>query len=293
MKRLNLIILFLMISCSFTFGNPWEIIKEKTWIAKKDFPTNQYVLFETANGLKKAIFQINGSGRCAVLSLIYDIELIADTIVLKNELNLDNSIAKNGEKVKTFKALFFKNDSILICNDLSLAYGKAFDDAQICNWLETYSGFQIIPIQKLKSISIGENQIYDFHSFNFGPNPENCGTDNNPGLTKIEAAFLNEYLKGPANLKEFDFDDKRIVFATGSNGSTLGSKIDYFEDVREWKENYHAKVATSLIVLNENDRSKYGYDAVIAYWVKVLAPKSTKRILEKTKDKKELQNHQP
>lgn len=288
MKRLNLITLILLISYYTGFANTWDIIREKTWISKKDFPTNQYVFYETDSGLKKAIFQINGSGRCAVLSLIYDIELIGDTIKLKNELNLDYSTVMKENKIKTSKIIYIKNDSTIVSNDLSLEYDKAFDDARICNWLETYSGYQIIPIEKLKSVPIAENQIYNRNSINFGPNPENCGIDNNPILTDIEADFLNEYLKIPSQQRNFNFFNKRIVFATGSSGTTLGSKVGYFESVREWKEKYNTKIATSLIVLNDSDKLEYGYDAIVTYWVKVLTtPRANKKLLGKTKVKNE------
>lgn len=285
MKRLNLTTLIILISYCIGFANPWDTIKEKTWIAEKEFPTNQYVFYETNSGLKKAIFQINGSGRCAILSLIYDVEINGDTIILKNELKLDNSILDKRENIKTSKALYIKNKSTITSIDLSLEYRKAFNEARICNWLETYSGYQIIPFEKFKSIPIGENQIYDRNSFDFGPNPENCGIDNNPLLTDVEANFMNEYLKIAIQEKRYDFTEKRIAFATGSGGSKLGSKTDYFENVREWKEKHNSKIATSLIVLNDNDKLEFGYDAIVTYWVKVLTPKATKKLLKQTKEK--------
>jgi hypothetical protein len=283
MKQLIFISIFLLISFGIVSGNTWNSIKDKTWIAKKDFPTNQYVFFETTNGLKKAVFQINGSGRCAVLSLIYDVEMNGDTIILKNELKLDNSILDIRESIKTSKTLYISSESTIVSIDLSFEYNKAFNDARICNWLETYSGYQIIPFEKFKSIPIEENQIYDRSSFIFGPNLENCGIDNNPLLTVIEANFLNEYMNEIAKEKKFDFNEKRIVFATGSGGGKHGSKTDYFDNIREWYEKNNSKIATSLIVLNETERLEYGFDAIVTYWVKVLTPKTTKKLLENTK----------
>lgn len=160
-----------MIYNGFVYGNPWDSIKEKTWISKKDFPTNQYVFYETINGLKKAIFQINGSGRCAILSLIYDVEIKGDTIILKNELKLDNSNLEKRENSNTSKKLYVSNAYTIVSTDLLLEYNKAFNEVRICNWFETYSGYQIIPFEKFKSIPIEENQIYDRSSFNFEPNP--------------------------------------------------------------------------------------------------------------------------
>jgi len=280
MKQIILIYIISLFSINVTFGNTWETIKEKTWIAKKDFPIDQYVFYETKNGLKKAIFQIEGSGRCAIISLIYDVELKENIIYLKNELDLVNSTLERGKNQKQ-KILYLKND-VIISENSKIIYKKAFDYARICNWIETYSGYQIIPIQALKEIPLEKNHIYDTHSINLGPNPNECGIDNNAELTDYEATFLNEYLF--AHLKKFDFHNKKILFVTGSNGNTIGSKVEYFNNVREWKEKHNAKISTSFFILSEKEKKEYGYDAIITYWVKVFSP-NTKRVLKKIKDK--------
>lgn len=286
MKRLFLTKIILLISVYVSFGNTWVTINEKTWISEKDFPTSQYVFYETSNGLKKAIFQINGSGRCAVLSLIYDVEIVMDTIRLKNELTLDSLNVKKGNNEKRALTLILKDNSTITSTDLTYNFTKRFEDARICNWVETYSGNQIIPIQDLKAIPIKENQTYDIHSFNLGPNPENCGIDNESELTDKEVIFFNEYLKTPAQKNGFDFKNKRILFVTGSSGSTVGTKTDYFNDVREWKDKYNDKIATYLVVLDKDEAQEYGYDAIITYWVKIFinTQKQKKRVLEKTKE---------
>lgn len=285
MKRLILTKIILLISVCVSFASTWETINEKTWISNKEFPTSQYVFYETSNGLKKAIFQINGSGRCTVLSLIYDVEIVADTIRLKNELTLDSLNIKKGNDEKRTLKLILKDNSTLTSTDLTYNFTKRFESALICNWIETYSGNVIIPIQDLKAIPIGANQIYDKDSFNLGPNPKDCGIDNKPELTDKEAIFFSEYLKVPAQKNGFDFINKKILFVTGSNGSTVGSKIDYFNDVRDWKNNYNDKIATYLVVLDKEEAQEYGYDAIITYWVKIFinSQKQKKRVLEKTK----------
>lgn len=285
MKRLILTKIILLISVYVSFGNTWETINEKTWISNKDFPTSQYVFYETSNGLMKAIFQINGSGRCAILSLIYDVEIIADTIRLKNELTLDSLNIKKGNDEKRTLTLILKDNSTITSTDLTYNFTKRFEDARICNWIETYSGNVIIPIQDLKAIPIGVNQIYDKDSFNLGPNPNDCGIDNKPKLTDKEAIFFSEYLKAPAQKNSFDFKNKKILFVTGSSGTTIGTKIDYFNDVREWKNKYNDKIATYLVVLDNDEALEYGYDAIITYWVKIFinTQKQKKRVLEKAK----------
>jgi hypothetical protein len=276
------IIFFATVSIS-VFGNTWEFIKEKTW-STKDFPTMQIVFYETENGLKKGIYQINGSGRCAVLSVIYDIDLKGDTIYLKDGMNLEPHMQskKRGGEFLLFQTLCL-NETILISENLE--FNQISDTPLICNWLETYSGNNTIPIEKLKAIPIQEKMIYDKHSANFGPNPENCGIDDKPLLTEEEATFLNEYLKHQARQKDFDFNNKRIVFITGSGGNVLGSKSAYFNDIKKWKETYNSKIASSLIVLSEQDKAEYGYDAILTYWVKVITPKGNQKVLKRTKEK--------
>lgn len=269
------IIFFATVSFS-VFGNTWELIKEKTW-STKEFPTEQVVFYETVNGLKKAIYQLNGSGVCATRSVIYDIELKGDSICLKDGMNLEphrQSNKRDGDFL-LFQTLYLKNETTLISENLE--FTRISNMPFICNWLETYSGNNIIPIEKLKAIPIQEKMIYDKHSTNFGPNPENCGIDDNSLLTETEATFLNEYLKNQVRQKVFDFNNKRIVFVTGSNGGTLGSKSAYFYDIKKWKETYNSKIASSLIVLSERDKAEYGYDAILTYWVKVISPKEKAR----------------
>lgn len=284
MKKIFIGIIFSVIT-NLAFGNTWELINEKTWIAGQSFPTSQIVFYESINGLRKAIFQINGSGHCAVYSAIYDIEINKDTIILKDKMNLEKSFSKKSDNQKepSIQTLYLINDSTLTSKDSDFEFRKAFNEPRICNWIEKYSGYNIIPIEKLKEIPIQEKMVYD--SFNWGPNPENCGNDDNPLLTSIEAIFLNEYLNGQVQSKGFDFTDKKILFVTGSGGSIIGTKSDYFENIKKWKEIYKSKIATSLIVLNEQEKLECGYDAILTYWVKIITPKVYKKVLLRAKDK--------
>lgn len=276
-------VVFFVVGNIYVLGNNWERIKEKTW-STKDFPTEQFVFYETVNGFKKAIYQLNGSGRCAVRSIIYDVEMKDYTFYLKYPMNLEPDMYSKKRKDESLLplTLCLKNEMIVLEKK---EFVKTSDIALICNWLETYSGNNIIPIEKLKAIPIQEKMIYDKHSANFGPNPENCGNDDNPLLTETEAIFLNEYLKSQVEQESFDFNNKRIAFITGSGGSLLGSKSAYFHDIRKWKETHNSKIASSLIVLNEQDKAEYGYDAILTYWVKVITPKGTQKILKRAKEK--------
>ncbi|MDR2084175.1 MAG: hypothetical protein LBP67_04195 [Bacteroidales bacterium] len=283
-KKIFFGIIFTIITSISVFGCTWELIKEKTW-GTKHFPTEQIVFYESLNGLKKAIYQLNGSGRCAVRSFIYDIELKGDSIYLIDALDLEPNVPskkRESELLLPFM-LYLKNEVLILEN---LEFTKVSDLPLICNWLETYSGNNIIPIEKLKAIPIQKKMIYDKHTVNFGPNPENCGIDNNPALTEAEAIFLNEYLSVPIQLMEFDFNNKKILFVTGSNGRTIGSKNAYFDNIKEWKVKHNSKIATSLIVLADSDKMKYGYDAILTYWVKVLINSKVKnKILQRANER--------
>ena len=99
----------------------------------------------------------------------------------------------------------------------------------------------------------------------FGQNLEECGNDNNPTLSKEEAEFLNSYFSDQA----FDFTGKKVIFVTGSNGKTLGTKSDYFNDVKQWSSREDT-ISTRVFILNkEEKRTSRGYDVIITYWVKV------------------------
>jgi hypothetical protein len=116
----------------------------------------------------------------------------------------------------------------------------------------------------------------------WGQNILECGQDDNSILNDAESSFLNEYLKG--QLSNFDLKNKKILFVTGSSGNTIGSKSAYFASIKKWKETYNTNIATSLVVLTEEEKSQYGYDTILLYWVKVvLTPKSQKRVLNKAK----------
>ena len=106
-----------------------------------------------------------------------------------------------------------------------------------------------------------------------------CGKDDNAKLNNFEAEFLNNYI---ANRNDFDFYNKRILFITGSNGGTISSKTEYFENVKEWRERNN-KIQTSLFALDKEEVELYEYDAIVLFWVKVFTTKTKNKVLEKSK----------
>lgn len=276
--------IFFLLTLS-TFADTWETIKEKTWRAEKEFPSNQIVFYETINGLKKAIYQIEGSGRCAVISLIYDVDIKNDTVFLRNQMNLDVNFQIEKNKKNKTTSLLLSSDNELISSNLDYKYKKLSDDAKVCKWwFGNYCEGYMIALSKLKSIPIEKGSIYNLGSFDCNPNPENCGKDDNSELTTTEALFLNEYFKKECLSKQFNFVGKRILFTTGSGGGKLGRKSEYFNNIKEWKEKYNDRIATSLTILDNKNKEIYGYDAILTYWVKIAAtPKTITKLLEKAK----------
>lgn len=130
--------------------------------------------------------------------------------------------------------------------------------------------------------------IFTMVSLNLsGQQSNNCGKDNDPKINKDEASFLNSYLTDTKN--GFDFSGKKIAFVTGSSGSKIGTKSEYFHEVRKWSLD-NSKISTSFIILTDDEKLKSGgYDAIITYWVKILISNKWKK---KTVDKLRT-SHQP
>lgn len=115
-----------------------------------------------------------------------------------------------------------------------------------------------------------------------GQQLSNCGKDNNSKINNDEARFLNSYLTDTKNV--FDFSGKKIAFITGSSGSKVGTKNEYFREVKKRDLN-NSKIATSFIILTDDEKLQSGgYDAIITYWVKILIDnKRKKKIVNKLK----------
>lgn len=111
-----------------------------------------------------------------------------------------------------------------------------------------------------------------------GQEQNNVGQDTNPTLNENEAKLLNDYFSESRGT--FDFQDKKVVFISGSTGNTYITKRDYFDDISKWNET-NSRIATSLIILTEKEKKESGdYDAILTAWVKVFAPKRRTTIIK-------------
>ena len=116
-------------------------------------------------------------------------------------------------------------------------------------------------------------------SYGYCQNLNNCGVDNEPHLNNCESTLLNEYLKNQKG--DFDFTDKKVLFVSGSSGSTIISKQSYFDGIKKYNE-ANSRVVTSLIPLNEKEKlDSGGYDAIVTCWVKAFG--GTRRVIKKIK----------
>ena len=109
-------------------------------------------------------------------------------------------------------------------------------------------------------------------------NPDSFGIDNNPVLNNHEVKLLNYLLEETRD--DFDFTNKKVAFITGSSGSKIVSKSDYFEySVKPWIEK-GSTPQISMIRLTEDEKAQSdGYDVLVLSWVKVFTTKAQKRVI--------------
>jgi hypothetical protein len=100
---------------------------------------------------------------------------------------------------------------------------------------------------------------------------DKMGVDDCPLLTELESNYFNILFQNYR--KDFDFTAKKIAFITGSSGTTFGDKKEYFEGERISLQRNSFPTPAQLLVFNDAQKAESnGYDAVIAYWCKVLLP---------------------
>lgn len=112
-----------------------------------------------------------------------------------------------------------------------------------------------------------------------GQNLAECGINNDPKLTRTESEFLNKYMNDEQR-KNVDFSDKKVIFITGPGASRIGTKTEYFDNIKKWQEK-GGKISTWTVVLNEKEKiDSGGYDVIVTYWVKVLTKRRQRIILK-------------
>lgn len=113
----------------------------------------------------------------------------------------------------------------------------------------------------------------------FGQSSNSMGSDNNLMLNEQETEYLNTALHD--SRESFDFKDKKIVFITGSAGSTVLSKQEFFlKYVKPYMDEGKTPQISLVPLLPAEKQLSNGYDAIVTIWVKFLSDKQKKRIIE-------------
>lgn len=93
---------------------------------------------------------------------------------------------------------------------------------------------------------------------------EEMGKDTLPTLNVCESEYLNlSYQKDKGT---FDFCGKKVAFFKGNTGTIKSTKKEYFDVEKLFiyqKESFYNTGSGQLIIFNENEVNKTGYDAVI------------------------------
>jgi len=98
-------------------------------------------------------------------------------------------------------------------------------------------------------------------------------------LSTQEAQLLNFLLEQSRNT--FDFHGKKIAFITGSSGSRVISKADYFNTcINPWLSDGKTPQIFMVELTEEEKNQSGGYDAFVLSWVKVFTDKRKKKVIE-------------
>jgi hypothetical protein len=137
----------------FDSNGTWETLNNRTW-RSASFAGSEIIFYETANGLRKAILQVHGSGVMLAGATIFDIETDSEGILLTGGLDLMNK----DDKVLESLRLTLTNDSIFKLGDQN--YSKKYDYLIAFNWQSRDTQIEHLDIELLKSIPIGKKSIY-------------------------------------------------------------------------------------------------------------------------------------
>lgn len=98
-------------------------------------------------------------------------------------------------------------------------------------------------------------------------------------LSTQEAELLNSLLEKSRNT--FDFHGKKIAFITGSSGSFVLSKAEFFNTcVNPWLSDGKTPKIFMVELTEEEKNKSGGYDAFVLSWVKAFTEKRKKKLIE-------------
>ncbi|MBK5279456.1 MAG: hypothetical protein JJE09_11405, partial [Bacteroidia bacterium] len=115
-----LIGLTFLVTTGFDNNDTWTTLNGRTW--RSDiFAGSEIIFYETANGLRKAILQIHGSGVPLAGATIFDVETDNEGIVLRDGLDL---MRRNDQVLESIR-LTLTSDSVLTLDNK--IYKKKYD----------------------------------------------------------------------------------------------------------------------------------------------------------------------
>lgn len=107
-------------------------------------------------------------------------------------------------------------------------------------------------------------------------NFENLGTSSNE-LNQVEIEVL-ELLNNSSK----SFEEKKIVFITGSAGKHLSNKTVFFDSFKNHYSKHNSNINFNIVELNEKQKELSGVDIIIFFWTKTYNQKS-KKLLRRIK----------
>jgi hypothetical protein len=108
------------------------------------------------------------------------------------------------------------------------------------------------------------------------------GLDSNPILTVFESDYFNK-----SNKENYDFTNAKLGFFSGSGGSSLDTKKEYFDRIKNRFENcLHATQDYIIKLTQEEKAASGGFDYIIFSWSKII-PKDIDKRIQKLKKSQE------
>lgn len=109
---------------------------------------------------------------------------------------------------------------------------------------------------------------------------DSLGLNNAPVLNKFESEYFNKVFKDKRGT--FNFNDKKAIFLTGTSGSEIVEKVEYFERlVKPWLIKNSSPQIFFKILNEEEKATSGGYEVIILSWVKVFSAKKQRQIIKK------------
>jgi len=137
---------------------------------------------------------------------------------------------------------------------------------------------KVEPLKEKKRIKIIE--AFSEREKSIPDNLYKLGLDNSSALTYYESEYFDTQFKG----KDFDFKNKKIGFFFGNYGSSIQTKKEYFNRMKErLSHNYSASMDMLLILSEEQKVESSGFDAIIVTWSKILVKSATPKMIKKLK----------